>query len=328
VAATDQLSDRQRRDADRRRLDVFGDMGGNFYAVDAASGRKLRGQHIGGAIGDCVVTYTVNGVQKVAGDNRLDIPRLAGRDQAREDRDLGRRGYSGERMSDETTWCGLKEVGSMPFELGYVDIAIIFFLTLGPLKAILPFARATRGADPAFKRNVAWRAVMIGTVIVVAVALLGPVVLPNWHVTAPAIVITCGIILFLQALRIVMQTPPPPGSTGQQSAPAQPSPAIAVFPLAIPAIVTAPGIAAIAAIAVLDRNEHDLVHQAIVVALLIAVMALNLLTLWNNDAILRHGLAGVLPVVGWVLAVLQASLAVQMMLYSLRLLEILRWPAP
>lgn len=33
----------------------------------------------------------------------------------------------------------------MHFELSYEDIAILFFLTLGPLKAILPFARATRG---------------------------------------------------------------------------------------------------------------------------------------------------------------------------------------
>ena len=52
-------------------------------------------------------------------------------------------------------------------------------------------------------------------------------------------------------------------------------------------------------------------------------MALNLLTLSNNEAILKHGLAGVLPVIGWVLAVLQASLAVQMVIYSLRLLAVL-----
>jgi len=106
---------------------------------------------------------------------------------------------------------------------------------------------------------------------------------------------------------------------------APPSPAIAVFPIAVPAIVTAPGIAAIATIVVLNR--HDLVHQTIVVTLLLGVMALNLLALWNTETILKHGLAGVLPVVGWVLAVLQASLAVQMVIYSLRVLEALHWPA-
>ena len=44
----------------------FGDMGGNFYAVDAATGRKLWGQKIGGAIGGGVITYTAGGQQKVA----------------------------------------------------------------------------------------------------------------------------------------------------------------------------------------------------------------------------------------------------------------------
>jgi outer membrane protein assembly factor BamB len=44
----------------------FGDIGGNFYALDAANGQKLWGQDLGGAIGGGVITYTVNGAQKVA----------------------------------------------------------------------------------------------------------------------------------------------------------------------------------------------------------------------------------------------------------------------
>ncbi len=44
----------------------FGDMGGNFYAVDADNGRKLWGRKIGGAIGGGVITYTAGGAQKVA----------------------------------------------------------------------------------------------------------------------------------------------------------------------------------------------------------------------------------------------------------------------
>jgi alcohol dehydrogenase (cytochrome c) len=46
-------------------LVFFGDVGGNFYAVDAANGQKLWGHKIGGAIGGGVITYNVNGVQKV-----------------------------------------------------------------------------------------------------------------------------------------------------------------------------------------------------------------------------------------------------------------------
>jgi multiple antibiotic resistance protein len=123
-----------------------------------------------------------------------------------------------------------------------------------------------------------------------------------------------------------MQTPAGAlGSAGsQETTQSSPSLAIAFFPLAIPAIVTAPGIAAIAAITILNR--HDLFHEAVVVALLLGVMVLNLLILWNTEAILKRGVAGVLLVIGWVLAVLQASLAVQIVIYSLRVLEVLRWP--
>ena len=44
----------------------FGDVGGNFYVLDAANGERLWGQKIGGAIGGGVITYTANGAQKVA----------------------------------------------------------------------------------------------------------------------------------------------------------------------------------------------------------------------------------------------------------------------
>jgi multiple antibiotic resistance protein len=211
------------------------------------------------------------------------------------------------------------------FELSWGDIFILFFLTLGPLKAILPFARATRGTDLDFQRTVAWRATAIATVIALVVALLAPLVLENWHVSPPAVSITAGIILFAQALRIVMQTPPAPGSAAVQASPSPPSLAIAFFPLAIPALLTAPGIAAIAVI--VSLNKHDLASAAIVIVILLGVMVLNLLTLWNNETILKHGLAAILPVVGWVLAVLQAALAVQMIIHALRVLEVIHWPA-
>jgi multiple antibiotic resistance protein len=211
------------------------------------------------------------------------------------------------------------------FELSWGDIFIVFFLTLGPLKAILPFARATHGTDLVFQRRMAWQATAIATVIALVVALLAPLVLTNWHVSPPAVSITAGIILFAQALRIVMQAPPAPGSATSQASPSPPSPAIAVFPLAMPAILTAPGIAAIAV--VISLNKHDPASAAIVIVILLGVMVLNLLTLWNNEAILKRGLAGILPVIGWVLAVLQAALAVQIIIHALRVLEVMHWPA-
>lgn len=45
----------------------FGDVGGNFYALDAANGRKLWGQNLGGALAGGVISYTTeSGMQRVA----------------------------------------------------------------------------------------------------------------------------------------------------------------------------------------------------------------------------------------------------------------------
>ena len=44
----------------------FGDVGGNFYALDAATGEKLWGEKIGGAIAGGVVAYRAGGGEKIA----------------------------------------------------------------------------------------------------------------------------------------------------------------------------------------------------------------------------------------------------------------------
>ena len=195
------------------------------------------------------------------------------------------------------------------------DAFIIFFLTLGPLKAIGPFAKVTRGADHAFCRALAWRATVIATIIVLSVALLGAIILKNWRVSVPTIIIAGGLILFFQALQMIMAPPsapsPPPPADDQQP----PSLALAHFPLAIPALVTAPGITAI--VAFMAIAEGDLGQKGIVIALLLFIMVLNFLALLNVKLIFQHVSPTILMVVGWVMAVLQAALAAQYVINAL-----------
>jgi multiple antibiotic resistance protein len=196
------------------------------------------------------------------------------------------------------------------------DALIIFFLTLGPLKAMAPFSQLTQGTNPTFRRAVAWRATAIATVIVFTVALLGALVLENWRVSIAAIVITAGIILFCQAFQMIMQplaAAPSPTPQGADQSP--PSLAIATFPLAIPVLVTAPGIAAIAGFMAIAANHWT--QKGIVLASLLVIMVLNLVTLLNIEKILKHGSPLVQRVFGWVMAVLQAALAAQYIINGL-----------
>ena len=204
---------------------------------------------------------------------------------------------------------------SLLTQVSIPDAFIIFFLTLGPLKAIGPFAKVSRGADPALLRALAWRATLIATVIVMAVALLGAVLLKNWRVSVPAIMIAGSLILFLQAVQMIMEPPPapPPPPPAEEQQP--PSLALANFPLAIPALVTAPGITAIAAFMAIVGP--DWTQKGTIFALLLFIMALNLLALLNVRLILQYISPAILLVLGWVMAVLQAALAVQYLFNAL-----------
>jgi multiple antibiotic resistance protein len=196
------------------------------------------------------------------------------------------------------------------------DVLIIFFLTLGPLKAMAPFNQLTQGTDAAFRRKLAWRGTAIATGIVLVVALLGALVLENWHVSVAAIVITGGIILFCQALQLILHpgavAPPPPRPGANQGPPTL---AAAQFSLAVPALVTAPGIAAIAGF--MSIAGGDWRQKGIILASLLAVMGLNLVILLHLKAVSQPGPPPLLKVLGWVMAVLQAALAAQYVINGL-----------
>jgi multiple antibiotic resistance protein len=202
------------------------------------------------------------------------------------------------------------------------DVLIIFFLTLGPLKAVGPFNQLTQGTDAAFRRNLAWRGTATATLIVLVVALLGALVLENWHVSVAAIVITGGIILFCQAFQFILHptavAPRPPQPIAGQSPPTL---AMAQFSLAVPVLVTAPGIAAIAGFMAIAGG--DWTQKGIVLAALLAVMGLNLVILLNLKANSQPGPSPSLQVLGWVMAVLQAALAAQYIINALVRLGVL-----
>ena len=66
-----------------------------------------------------------------------------------------------------------------------------------------------------------------------------------------------------------------------------------------------------AIVAFIALAGDDWSQTGLVLGLLLVIMALNLVTLLNTEAILRRVPPPLLQVVGWVMAVLQAALAVQ-----------------
>ena len=85
------------------------------------------------------------------------------------------------------------------------QVFVLFFVMLGPIKIIAPFATMTKEAEEASARKLAIRAFAIASVTTLLAAAIGRAILENWHVSLGALLIAGGVILFLVALRQVLQ---------------------------------------------------------------------------------------------------------------------------
>jgi multiple antibiotic resistance protein len=205
----------------------------------------------------------------------------------------------------------------MAYMLGPVDILTIFFVMLGPLRVLGPFAQRTRDRDEATTRQIAVRAFAVATIAAVAGGLLGSSMLGKWHISLEAMLLASGIIFFLVALRQLLEQYEPPSAAAPEALPAAPT--AAAIRLVFPTVLTPYGIAAV--ITLLAASQQGS-RTAMILGLLVLIMVLDLLAMIYAKRILVGWTMIVLQVVGAVLAVLQVALALELILRGLRALGV------
>jgi multiple antibiotic resistance protein len=202
--------------------------------------------------------------------------------------------------------------------VGLGQVFTLFFVTLGPLKILGPFAQLTREADEATLRKIAVRAFVLAVIAVLVGGFLGRALAENWSISEPGLLLSGGIIFALVGLSLVLEqyhpahAPPP-------SLPARPM--AAAMQITFPTVVTPYGIAALI---VVLANSPDATRTAAVLAIVLAVMVLNLLAMLYARRIMGGITVMVLQILGAVLGVLQVALAVEMILRALLELGVLR----
>ena len=203
------------------------------------------------------------------------------------------------------------------YAIGAQKIFTLFFVTLGPIKLLGPFARATASLTDAERRALALRAGAIAAAIAIAAGFLGRALLESRGIPVFVLRLTAGMILFVVAFRLVMAPyQAPSASTDPPGEP--PSAAKLVFPM----VLTPYGIAAVIVLLALSRGTT---RTDLIVGMLLVVMLLNLLAMAFARPVIRAIGPGLLAL-GVVLSVLQMALALQIMLTALRGLGVLASP--
>jgi multiple antibiotic resistance protein len=208
----------------------------------------------------------------------------------------------------------------MNITLGPGEIFTIFFITIGPLKLIGPFVQRTHGLDDATVRQIAVRAFLMATISAIAGGFLGAMLLSNWHVSIGAMVITGGLVFLLVGLRQLLEQYEPPRAPDANTPALPASPTAAALKLLFPIVLTPFGIAAVIVLLAL-RTEGG--RTEIIVGMVFLVMLLNLITMLFARRIMVGATIVILKILGAVLGILQAGLAVQIILWGLRDLKIL-----
>jgi multiple antibiotic resistance protein len=196
-------------------------------------------------------------------------------------------------------------------------IFTIFFLLLGPIKLISPFAKATRGNDLSFRRKVAMQAAGIATLIVLLLALLGQNMLTKYEISLDAIRLAGGLVLLISALNSIFPKP----QLHEEPPNIKPTPTQVAITVATPVIVTPAGVAAILLFMMLAPEFPGI--ELSVFKNLVTIMVLNSFVMFFNDNIIKlSGLIPLLQIVGSVLGFIQVALGMQAIVLSLKSLGI------
>lgn len=195
------------------------------------------------------------------------------------------------------------------------QIFTLFFVMLGPLGVITPFAQATQKLDPQSLRILAFKSIGLASLTLAMGGFLGCLLLEKWKVSTPVMLLTGGIIFFLVALRANMRPyevpPPQPVSEAPLSPPTAAS-------IAFPNIVTPFGMATVI---VLVAASQDISRTTEIYGLLVTIMLLNLLTMIFARKILKMVGTLSLKILFAAVGVLQMALAVQIIVLSIQAIK-------
>jgi multiple antibiotic resistance protein len=218
-------------------------------------------------------------------------------------------------MNWETEMQHAPEAGHL-VELGAVFT--MFFVMLGPLKILGPFARQTHDMEAGAMRKLAFLSLALAVVAVLVGGFFGRSLAANWHVTTPALLLAGGLIFAVVGMKLVFEQ-----YEAAHDAPA-PLPAglvAAAMRITFPTIVTPYGIAALI---LFLAHSPDAARTQGILCVLGLVMLLNLVAMLFARWIMRGIGVLALQILGAVLGVLQVALAIEMVLRALRELQVLQ----
>jgi multiple antibiotic resistance protein len=199
----------------------------------------------------------------------------------------------------------------------FVSSLITFFVVIDPPGCAPIYAGLSAGADPAHRRAMAIRAVLVAAGILLVFALFGEDLLRGLGISLASFRIAGGIMLFLIALEMVFEKRTERREDRAAKVAATPEVEdVSIFPMAMP-MIAGPG--SIASVMLLMSKNEGIERTLVVLGALATILLLTLVALLAAGPIMRVLGAKIEAVITRLLGVLLAALAVQFVIDGIRI---------
>ena len=128
----------------------------------------------------------------------------------------------------------------MPPEITLLDLFLMIFIGMGPVKVLIIYMALTKNSSNALQRKVARKTILTATIIAIVLLFAGVFIMKLLHFTTGALSIAGGLILLILALSIVLSPAEKKEEAGPVSEEALMS--MAIYPLAFPLLLNPVGI--------------------------------------------------------------------------------------
>lgn len=199
--------------------------------------------------------------------------------------------------------------GDMAYRLGYDELFLLFFIMLGPFKAMGAYFAATHTLEAPAIRRLGLKMFVLSVVAILLAGSIGAAILAKWQIDVAVMQLVAGLVFFLVAIQLVLMQYRAPAAPSAEQTGTSP-----LMHLVFPVTVTPYGIAAVIAAMALSQ---DATRSASILGLAVAVMALNLVAFLGVRFIMKWIGPVPLKIVSAVLGILQVALAMQLIIGAL-----------
>ncbi len=194
-------------------------------------------------------------------------------------------------------------------------LAIILFMTIGPIKIIPVFVRLTQNSSKKIKNKLAIRSFALSTSVIFAVALTSQNILNKYNISLSALLTAAGIVLFLISIKLLLAQY---DTQEKNPLPIPENPLTALIsPLTFPTILTPQGIALVMISMTISQRLDNNVDK--ILGLIMGVMLVNLICMLYAKQILNFLKPTFLQVMGLMLNIIQLALAISFIFSAINL---------